>query len=83
MYIDDIEEQICTKNRKTGEELTFLKFIVNNNDGVRVQCIIYNDDIDIFQSNIVLYNVSIRIGFVYKIIEYVYISIYFYFQRYR
>lgn len=41
-----------TVNKRTGEALRVLKFMLNNNDGVKIQCNIWNNDIDIFNDQI-------------------------------
>lgn len=38
------------KHRSTGEDLKFYKFVVNNNDDSRIQCVIWNEDIEKFQN---------------------------------
>lgn len=57
-YVDKIGELIQTKNRSTQEALKIFKFILNNGDGMEVQCVIWNNDIAKFEPFIKLNNVS-------------------------
>ena len=46
-------------NRRRNVEFTILKVIVNNNDGVRVQCNIYDENISIFLPQLKLNQVKL------------------------
>lgn len=59
-FIDNIDPIINTLNRTTQKPIKILKFIVNNGDGCRIQCLIWNDDIPKFEASIAMYNVKLN-----------------------
>lgn len=47
-YVDEIYDEEKFNKKDTQQEFTLLKFILNNNDGVKIQCNIFNDNIKKF-----------------------------------
>lgn len=62
-YVDTLPPLLVKKNIKTGADIKILKFIVNNNDNARVQCVVWTDDIEKFQKSIGLYDVSMLVPY--------------------
>ena len=51
-YIDEIFPIKSYNNKETNKEFKIVKFIINNNDGLRLQCNLYNENIEKFTSNL-------------------------------
>lgn len=49
---------VTIKRRNDGTEVMISKFLLNNNDGVQISCIIWGDDIQKFDEFITNLNVS-------------------------
>lgn len=57
-YIEKIFNVESHTQKEKNIEFKILKFILNNNDGMRIQCNIYNDNIEKFnlKKNEVMFN---------------------------
>lgn len=62
-YVEIREKVMTKKNRKTGEDIMILRFIVSNNDQCRIQCVIWNEDIEKFGSLFELHDVSMLLEY--------------------
>ncbi|KAL7289386.1 hypothetical protein TKK_0016587 [Trichogramma kaykai] len=51
-FVDDIRPEENHINKNTGKGFTVWKFIINNNDGLKIQCTVYNELIDKFKSKL-------------------------------
>ena len=51
-YIEAVEKPRTIISKTTGKPYEIFKFILNNNDGCKIQCNIWNKDIEIFEDKI-------------------------------
>ena len=56
-YIEEIIPEENYMNKETQRSFNILKFILNNNSGIRIQCNAYNENIDIFKEQIKILDV--------------------------
>lgn len=57
-YVDSIQPKRTIRSREKAETYEVMKFIINNNDGCRIQCNIWNKEIEIFEKSIVINEVK-------------------------
>ena len=60
-YIDSIIETRTYTNKRTGSDFQIMKFILNNNNGIKIQCNVFDDKITQFSNHIKLDDVNINI----------------------
>ena len=60
-YIEEIISEMKFTHREKNIEFKIFKFIVNNNDGVRIQCNIYNENIAFFLPKLKLNQVNFNL----------------------
>lgn len=58
-FVEKKFDVVTIKRRTDGVEVTLLKFLLNNNDGVQISCTIWGDDIKKFDQLILNFNVSL------------------------
>ena len=58
-YIEEIYNEEKFLNKTTQNEFKILKFVLNNNYGIRLQCNIFNDNINNFKNKLTLFDVCI------------------------
>ena len=51
-YIEAVENPRTIIFKATGKSYEIFKFILNNNDGCKIQCNIWNKDIETFEDKI-------------------------------
>lgn len=51
-YVETVNEPINITSKTSNKQHDILKFILNNNDGCRIQCNIWNADVPIFKNEI-------------------------------
>ena len=51
-YIEAVENPRTIISKATGKSYEIFKFILNNNDGCKIQCNVWNKDIEIFEDKI-------------------------------
>lgn len=57
-YIEEIIEEKTFVNREKNTKFRIAKFIMNNNDGVKLQCNLYDDVIEKFLHKLKLFEVN-------------------------
>lgn len=56
-YVEEIIPQQTYFDKKKQKDFTVYKFLINNDDGIIIQCNVYNNNIKQFESKIQLYEV--------------------------
>ena len=75
-YIDEILNEETYFNKVKGSNFKILKFILNNNDGIHIQCNIYDENISKLSTHIKLNEVIAYLYFeilILKNINHIYI----------
>lgn len=82
-YIEEILPTQVFDNKVNEKPVKIRKFILNNDDGIRIQCNIFNENIDKFSSKLKLHEVSFKRYYSFQLFvnHYLYINILGYFVR--